>query len=148
WKIQILAIRLLSETKDLRAAELIMNVLQYPFFTNDCPALKWNAAIALGNFGNERRIVNTLIDTLHDRDLYVREASIQSLGKIGNADAVPHLISALSDSSFAIKLSAINALGKIGSPAAIPYLRRIVDNDGDEYIKNEALSALKRLELK
>jgi HEAT repeat protein len=145
WKIQIRAVKLLAEIKNPRAVDLLIKVLDDPFFTYDCPALKWNAALALGNFKNYSKVVDVLIDALTDKTLYVREAAIQSLGEIGNRKAVPYLISALNAKSFAIRISAIMALGKIGDGAAIPFVKRVLDNDTDPHIRDEAVKALRRL---
>lgn len=146
WKIQIRAVKLLAEIKNPRAVDLLIKVLDDPFFTYDCPALKWNAALALGNFKNYSKVVDVLIDALTDKTLYVREAAIQSLGEIGNRKAVPYLISALNAKSFAIRISAIMALGKIGDGAAIPFVKRVLDNDTDPHIRDEAVKALRRLD--
>lgn len=142
WRIQTKAIKLLSEIKNPRSIGLLIKVLDDPFFTYDCPALKWNAAIALGNFKNSRA-VDALINALTDKILYVREAAIQSLGEIGDERAAPHLISVLGDKSFAIKISAIKALGKIGASSAIPHLKQTADDDTDHYIRGAALEVLK-----
>lgn len=47
--------------------------------------------------------------------------------------------------SYAVKMSAVRALGKIGDPQAIPFLQKIADSSDDQYMKNEAISALKGL---
>jgi HEAT repeat protein len=145
WKIQIRAVKLLAEIKSLISVDLLIRVLDDPFFTYDCPALKWNAALALGNFKGHSKVADVLIDALTDKTLYVREAAIQSLGEIGSRKAVPYLIFALNDKSFAIRISAIMALGKIGDESAIPFVKRVLDNDTDPHIRDEAAKALKRL---
>jgi HEAT repeat protein len=145
WKIQIRAVKLLAEIKNPRAVDLLIRILDDPFFTYDCPALKWNAALALGNYKGYSKVVDVLIDALTDKTLYVQEAAIQSLGEIGSRKAVPYLISALSDKSFAIRINAIMALGKIGDESAIPFVKRVLDNDTDPHIRDEAAKALKRL---
>jgi HEAT repeat protein len=145
WKIQIRAVKLLAEIKNYRAVDVLIRTLEDPFFTYDCPALKWNAASALGNFKNYDRVVDVLIDALNDKTLYVREAAIQSLGEIGSRKAVPYLIFALSDKSFAIRISAIIALGKIGDMEAIHFVKRVLENDADPHIRDEAVKALRRL---
>lgn len=144
-KIQIRAIKLLAEIKNPRAVDLLIKVLDDPFFTHDCPALKWNAAIALGNFKDYAKVVDVLIDALNDKTLYVREAAIQSLGKVGDKRAVHYLISALNDKSFAIRMRAIKALGEIGDEPVVPFLKRTLDNDADPYIRDEAVKALRKL---
>lgn len=146
WKVRAKAIKLLGEIRNPAAIEVLIKALDDIFFSNDCPALKWSAAVALGNFNNDQRIIDALISALGDKTLYVREAAIQSLGKIGNSKAVPFLIQALHESGFAIKFSAISALGKIGDPLAIPSLKKILENDNDIHIKKEAVSALRKLQ--
>lgn len=145
WKIQIRTVKLLATIENLIVVDLLIKILEDPFFTYDCPALKWNAAIALGNFKGYPKVVDVLINALDDKILYVREAAIQSLGEIGSRKAVPYLISALSDKSFAIRISAIKALGKIGDESAIPFVKRVLDNDTDPHIRDEAAKVLKRL---
>lgn len=136
WKIQARAMRLLSVMENPRIPDLLMKALTDTFFTNDCPALKWNAVVGLGNFKRDSRVLNALIYALGDSVLYIREAAIQSLGEIGDARAVPYLVPSLQDKSFAIKHSAIRALGKIGDVQAVPFLKEIADSE-DELIKNE-----------
>ena len=144
WRIKIRAIGLLGEIADPRVSEVLVKIFNDPFINEECPAIKWNTAIALGkNFNKGSRAVDSLIDALNHNNLLIREAAIQSLGIIGDSRAVPFLIPALNDKSFAIKFSAIKALGNIGDPQAIPFLKQILDNDSDPYIKREALSALK-----
>lgn len=144
WRIKIRAIGLLGEIADPRVSEVLVNIFNDPFLNKECPAIKWNTAIALGkNFNKGSRAVDSLIDALNHNNLLIREAAIQSLGIIGDSRAVPFLIPALNDKSFAIKFSAIKALGNIGDPQAIPFLKRIADNDNDPYIKGKALSTLK-----
>jgi HEAT repeat protein len=145
WRIRIRAVRLLGEIADPRVSEVLVRVFNDPFLNEECPAMKWNTAIALGkDFNKGSRAVDSLIDALNYNNLLVREAAIQSLGKIGDSRAVPFLIPALNDKSFAIKFGTIKALGNIGDPQAIPFLKQIAKNDNDPYIKGEALSVLKK----
>jgi HEAT repeat protein len=148
WRIKIKVIRLLSEIEDPKVEELLVRIFNDPFLNEECPAIKWNIAIALGkDFNKGSRAVDSLIDALNYNNLLVREAAIQSLGKIGDPRAVPFLIQALNDKSFAIKFSTIRALGDIGDPQAIHFIKQIADNDNDPYIKGEALLALKKFSL-
>ncbi len=144
WSIKIRALGLLGEIADPRVSDVLVKIFNDPFLNEECPAIKWNTAIALGkNFNKGSRAVDSLIDALNHNNLLIREAAIQSLGIIGDSKAVPFLIPALNDKSFAIKFSAIKALGNIGDPQAIPFLKRIADNDNDPYIKGKALSTVK-----
>jgi HEAT repeat protein len=148
WEIKIVAIRLLGEIGDPRAINLLTKIFNDPFLNSECPAIKWNTAIALSNFKGYPRVVNTLVKGFEDVNLIIREAIIQSLGKIGDPSAVPFLISALKEKSFAIKISAIKALKEIGDPQAIPTLQDITEHEGDPNLKSEALAALKNFSIK
>lgn len=142
WKLQISAIRLLGEIADPAATDLLIKVVTDPFFTNECPALKWNGIIALGNFRDDSRVVDALLHRWNEDTLYLREAVIQSLGQIGNREALPYLISALEDKHFAVRMSAVRALEAMNDPGAIPFLRRIAKDDSDLQVRDEALKAL------
>ena len=146
WRIKIKAIRLLGDIPDSRVLEILVKIFNDPFLNEECPAIQWNTAIALGKkFNRGSRAVDSLIDAIHHYNLLVREAAIQSLGKIGDSSSVPFLILALHDESFAIKSSTIKALDNIGDPRAIPFLRQIAENDDDPYVKGEALTVLKKI---
>ncbi len=142
WKLQISAIRLLGEIADPGSADLLIRVVTDHFFTNECPALKWNGVVALGNFRDDPRVVEALLYRLNEDTLYLREAVIQSLGKIGSKEALPHLLSAIEDSHFSIRMSAVTALGAINDPRAIPFLERTAKDDSDAMVREEALKAI------
>ena len=118
WQVKIKAIQLLGEAHDPKAVDILVNI-----FTSDsahymCPAIKTSAAIALGNFRDDRRVLDALIWGVRYDEPQVREASVQSLGNIGDAAVVPHLICLLYDNSIAIRLSTIKALERIADPQA------------------------------
>jgi len=143
WPVKTKAILLLGEAQDARAVELLLSIFNDTFSNWECPSIKSYTAIALGNFKGNRKVVDTLISGVNDRELLTREASIRSLGRIGDSRAVPQLVGLLGDRSTAIRLSAIKALGGIGDPLAIPQLQHIVESDSDPLIKGEASAALK-----
>jgi HEAT repeat protein len=145
WPIKIKAMLLLGEIGNPKAIELLLKVFNDAFLNSECPSIKSHAAIALGHFNKDKRVVDALITGINDGEVLTREASVNSLGKIGNPKAVSFLIPALNDKSFAVRLSAVRALGKIGDPQAIPYLQKIAESDNDPYMKNEAISALKEM---
>ncbi|MEW6001104.1 MAG: HEAT repeat domain-containing protein [Nitrospirota bacterium] len=142
WQIKKKAILLLGEIKDPKAIGHLLSIFNDPFLNWECPAIKSYAAISLGNFKGNVRVIEALINGINDRELLTREASIRSLGKIGDPKAVSLLINLLKDSSIAIKLSSIKALEDIGDLRAIPYLRRAAERDTDSLIRNEIASAL------
>ncbi len=146
--VKITAIELLGEAGDPRAIEILLPIFNDATLNWDCPAIKTYAAVALGSFRGDARVVDALIRGIGDQELLTREASIQSLGRIRSAKAVPLILSALSDQHVSIRLSAVNALGEIGDPRAIPDLQRIAVSDIDPVVKNQAKTALDKLQKK
>jgi HEAT repeat protein len=142
WPVKVKAILLLGEARDPRSVELLLSIFNDPFSNWECPSIKSYTATALGYYKGNSRVIDTLISGVSDRELLTREASIQSLGKIGDSKAVPHLLGLLEDPSAAVRLSVIKALEEIGDPQAIPHLQRISQSDGDAVVKREALAAL------
>jgi HEAT repeat protein len=148
WPVKIKAIKLLGESSDPKAVHVLLTIFNEPFHNWECPAIKSYTALALGNFKGNTKVVDSLIAGINDRELFTREASIQSLGKIGNPAAVLPLVDALKNESPAVKLSAIKSLEMIGDPQAIPHLQRIAENDNDPVIKDQAKTALKNFSKK
>jgi HEAT repeat protein len=141
WHVRISAIRLLGDTGDPGATDALMTAL-----LDFCPAIRWNAANALGGFSDDPRVVDSLLDALHSDTLYIQEAAIRSLGRIGSRKAVSPLIERLGSQSFAIKSSAILSLGEIRDADAIPSLKEVAERDADALIRSEALSAIGKIE--
>ncbi len=145
WEIQIRAIRHLGKSKDPKALYILLQFFENVFFNFDCPAIKWNTALALSNFKDNERVFEALLHDLYYDNLVVREAVIQSLGSLGNRRAVPYLIPILRENGFALKLSVIKALEKIGDPSAIPHLQKFAANEKDPFLRKSALKAIRKL---
>jgi hypothetical protein len=145
WHIRIRGIILLSETSDPRKADVLLGMFLNPLFNWECPAVKTCIVTAFGSVDKDQRIVDALIDGMNDREVQVREAAVQVLGRIGDEKAVPFLIKKLDDRSVAIRLSAIRSLGQIKDQRAVPFLKKIADGDQEDLIRNEAASALTRM---
>ncbi len=143
WEIQARAIRLLGDIKDPRAVSILLEYLDNVFLNYECPAIKWNTAIALGNFKNNSKVFDALIHNLSYDNLQVREAVIQSLGAIGHKDAVHYLLPILKENSFALKYSALQALMSIADPQSILHLKKFVAYENDPILKKEAMKAIK-----
>lgn len=141
WTTRIRMIRFMGELGTEKAAALLVDMFNDPFFNRECPSIKSYVATALGGCRGFY-VVNALISGISDREVLVREAAIQSLYRIGDARAVPHLIGALGDKSDAVKLKAISALGRIGDSSAIPHLEGMAYKTEDPIIKSLALLAL------
>jgi len=142
WPVKIKAITLLGDSGNPRAIESLLATFNDSFMNWECPSIKSYAAAALGNFKEDSRVLEALIEGVDDRELLTREASIQSLGKIGNPKAVQPLLRVLSDKSVTIRLSAVKSLEQIGDPQAIPYLKRMTENESDPVVRSEAVAAL------
>jgi hypothetical protein len=147
WQIRIKCIMLLSETSDPRRADVLVGMFRNPFFNSECPAIKTNVVKALGTIDNDESVVDALIDGMNDRELQVREAAVQALGRLRNEKAVPFLIEKLSDRNFSIRISAVRSLGQIKDQKAVPFLKDIADRDPDDLIRNEATSALNKMKI-
>ncbi len=146
WKVKVRAIRLLGDIPDTDVSDKLVTVFNDPFLNYECPAMKWNTAVALGHRHNKgTRAVDALIDALSYNNLLIREAAIQSLGKIGDPLSVPYLITALNDDSFAVKYNAVKALENIGSKEAVPFLQKIADAEKDPLLKEETQKAIKNI---
>ncbi len=145
WPVKIKAMLLLGETGDPRAIEVLLAVYNDSFLNNLCPSIKSHAAIALGGFNDDSRVVSALITGINDDELLTREASIRSLGRIRNPKAVPHLIPVLNDKSAAVRISTIEALGEIGDAEAIPPLRNLAAKETDPDVKRQAEETLQKM---
>lgn len=144
WKIKTRAIDFLGTVEDRDVSDFLIKIVGNPFINEGCPAIKRHAIVALGKkFNNGSKATDALIKELQDTNLLVREASIESLGEIGDPRAVPYLIPGLDNESFAIRLSTIRALEQIGDIQAIPHLKRVAENESDPYLKAKASSLVK-----
>jgi HEAT repeat protein len=146
WKVKVRAIRLLGEIPSIDVSDKLVTVFNDPFLNDECPAMKWHTAVALGQrFNKGTRAVSTLIEALSYKNLLIQEAAVQSLGKIGDPDAVPYLVAALDDSRFAIKYNAIKALENIGSKEAIPFLQKSAEEEKDAFLRDEIRKTIRNI---
>jgi len=146
WHVKIRAIRILGNIPDRKVSDKLVTILNNPFLNEECPAIKWNTILALGQkFNKGSRAVDSLIEALENNDPLMREAIIQSLGKIGDPETIPFLLPFLTDRRFAIRLTTVKALGDIGDKQAIPFLKDVAVKEKEFYIKEAALSALKTI---
>lgn len=86
----------------------------------------------------------TYIAQLKSSDYYVRRDAARTLGKIGDAAAVPALIRALKQPLSAIRFEAAFALGEIGDASAASGLIEVLQ-DRDEMVRRVAASALSKI---
>jgi len=146
WRVKIRAIGLLGEIPSIDVSDRLVTVFNDPFLNDECPAMKWHTAVALGQrFNKGTRAVGTLIEAISYNNLLIQEAAIQSLGKIGDPAAVPYLVAALDDSRFAIKYNAVKALESIGSKEALPFLRTRAGKEEDAFLREELRRTIRNI---
>jgi HEAT repeat protein len=141
WRLQIRGIRLLGEIHTPQAEDVLLQLFPDLFFHQGCPAVKSSLALALGNSAGPK-VVDALIEGLDDPELPVREASIVSLGRVGDTIAVPYLVAQLKDKLFMIRVSAIHSLGLLRDARAVFSLKKIAADDSEPLLRKEAISAL------
>jgi HEAT repeat protein len=145
WSVQIRAIQFLGEIRNPKTVDLLLKIFTSRSSVYECPAIKSYTAIALGNFSGRDDVIDSLISAIHNDEPLVREASVQALGTLGNAKAVPHLIPLLQSPSLAMRLSAIRALESICDPQAIPHLEAIAEKDSDRVARETSKIAVRNL---
>jgi hypothetical protein len=108
--------------------------------------IRSSAAFVLGSFGPEAAAaIPELVNTLHDKNKFVREDAAAALRRVGEAAIAP-LTEALADERVEVRRCAAFALAGIGSSAveAIPALLAQLD-DEDERARFHAAIALRAI---
>jgi len=102
--------------------------------------LRKSAASALSKY-KERRVVNALVESLHDSRANVRAESAYALGNIQDKSTIEHLIGALeTEYTKRPRKNIIAALGEFLDDERVrPLLKSVVENDKEEYdVRQEA----------
>jgi HEAT repeat protein len=88
--------------------------------------------------------VSALINALDDPDAHVRGRAADTLGRIGEIQALPGLIRALGDENIRVRENAIEALGRLKQPAAVEPLTGYL-YDPAENLRVAATEALRQI---
>ena len=105
------------------------------------PAIRIDAARALGE-ARDPRTINALVTALKkDRDGDVRAAVEEALVNIGSP-ALDSLKPLLKDQSWRVRRRAVRTIGRIKDPAAIDSLIQAIKTDDDCYVKKFAARSL------
>lgn len=104
--------------------------------------LRMSAITALEDI-RDKRAVPVLIDTLSDRQKYVRPVAARALGKIGDKQAIPALISTLTNDEIAMARGyAACALGNLKAQEAVTTLMKSLLRDESGGVRWSAATAL------
>ncbi len=102
--------------------------------------VRMHATRALARIGDARAIPS-LLPLLQDKVKAVREETSGALARLGPA-AIPMLVEALAHQEWLVRLHAVEALGKTKSPDAVDPLLRLLFNDRDSSLREDAVLAL------
>lgn len=88
-------------------------------------------------------IIDVLADQLTDKEFHIRRLAVETLGLIGNVEALPALIMVLvKDKESKIRCHAAEALGQIGGPEVIHPLINALNIDEEDEVRRSAAEAL------
>jgi HEAT repeat protein len=105
------------------------------------PDLRMQAALALGEQGNDRA-VGGLLKALSDADTNVRYHAIEALGKLKATEAVDALLEIAESRDFFLSYAALEALEKIGDARVAPKMAPFLE---DEFLRGPAITLLGQL---
>lgn len=93
----------------------------------------------------DQQAVTPLLSILEEsEDLEVEIAAIETLGELGNPEALLALLSRLDSERSELRAKAAAALGWLGEPNALQSLRRML-SDGDWWVRRASAGAIARL---
>jgi HEAT repeat protein len=107
WEARKYTIRTLGKINDERVLDPLISMMKNDEFKDD-------ATWALAELG--KPAVGKLVESLNDRDEFVRKQSILALGEIKDPEAVDALVEKLKDPDWFTRLTAAASLEKIGDP--------------------------------
>jgi HEAT repeat protein len=102
--------------------------------------------------GEKERLIPLLIKGLNDPESGERIFYTYAIMQIGSAakQAIPNLIPLINDEEQLVKMRVIDILGKMGPEAkeAIPALQDAASNDALDEVRDKALEAIKKIQIK
>ena len=117
-----LAIKILGKIGDVKAIEPLSRVLQY----DSLPDVKFSAAEALERIG--KPAVDSLMNSLNNKDQTVRKYATDALGFIGDKRALNSLVALLEDQDKEIREKVEKALHKICQKCNLDYQQIIKES--------------------
>lgn len=103
---------------------------------------RYRAVEALGKIADEKA-VKPLIQALKDNRDHVRYMAAKGLREFGDSDAIEPMIILLKDENRYVRTMAVRALGAIGGSKVHEALKKALDSENDEKVKEAIAEALK-----
>jgi len=103
---------------------------------------RYRAAEALGKIADEKAI-KPLIQALKDNRDHVRYMAAKGLREIGDSDAIEPMIILLKDENRYVRMMAVRALGAIGGKKVHDALKKALESENDEKVKEAITEAMK-----
>ncbi len=136
------AIRSLEEIGDKSVIPVLVDVM----LKDESPYVRRAVAVTFQGKLQDKSAVRALIETLKEKNHYVKGAAAAALGKIKDRSAVGPLCEALKDKEAHVRWASAYPLGQIGDKSAIPALREVLNNPQElASVKWAASVALKQL---
>jgi len=108
--------------------------------------IRAESALALGKIGDKsatKAIVNTAIK---DEDIQVRMCAIKALGMLKDKTAVPRMLDLLEKTAVdRVANELVKALGEIGDKRAFPLLLAVTQRNFSQYVRKNALLAIRKI---
>jgi HEAT repeat protein len=108
---------------------------------NPNPRARAAAMRALGQGASNQDALSALRDGLSDADAWVRYYACQSLGKLGDKQAISKMLSLVRDPAGQVRVAAVEALARLDAPEALTSLRLAAAAD-DPDVQRAALLGL------
>jgi HEAT repeat protein len=117
---------------------------------NNLPIEFWQiraeSALSLGRIGDKQATPSLLETALQDEDVQVQICAIRAIGMLQDPIAVPRLLDLLEKTSIdRIANEIVLTLGEIGDRRAFPLLLAVTQRNFTEYVRKNALIAIKKL---
>jgi HEAT repeat protein len=103
---------------------------------------RYRAAEALGKIADEKA-VKPLIQALKDNRDHVRYMAVKGLREFGDSDATEPLTILLKDENRYVRMMAVQVLGALGGKKVHKELKKALETEDDEKVKEAITEALK-----
>ncbi|MFA5346701.1 MAG: HEAT repeat domain-containing protein [Methanoregula sp.] len=103
---------------------------------------RYRAAEALGKIADEKA-VKPLIQALKDNRDHVRYMAAKGLRALRHSDTIEPMVILLNDENMYVRMMAVRALGAIGGQNVNKALKKALESESDEKVKEAIVEAMK-----